>query len=534
MVAEEKRAVAPDVAARENGASIQAKEATAIEGWQLSLPVEDVLISLIGICPVKVRRGLNHQKIAQLAETFENGAPLLHPVSLRPSPDRKTWELYAGEHRWEAAKKAGWQTIPATIDDIDDAEARRRSIEENVYRDDLSSTERDAQILELKRLHVAKHGESRRGGDQRSKTKARPPRFEKEFEAKSGKSVRAIEESIERALAREQASPQDGEVTEDSEPGAAVAGSATSQDAANPTEQQKNAKPVPPPGEADGGQPPPKPEPKPKKTRQRKVAGPPPSRVQLEEMTRRWVEKLGEYQGEPDEATARRCGRALRVLLKAFGPPPVPANRTGRRRRSSDQAAQDGARDATDEGTGVGEVADLGLAAKGRASPPERLGVHFALSEEDLKGVLGIRDPKALFEFLEDVAKRYDEGPYFIGSYNGWYAIHRFFTDGRLICGIGPSPLAYATLGGAPLMVGDDFWVSLVQPDQVREVSVALGRVTERSLRERYDKLDGTDRENPTDLLDFKSVRAYFRELRMFFKKAVAAGRSVLFKVTSE
>nr|WP_248346288.1 ParB/RepB/Spo0J family partition protein [Anaeromyxobacter paludicola] len=56
------------------------------------------------------------------------------PIKLRPKGER--FEIIYGERRWRAAKEAGLDAIPATVEDLSDEEAQARRILENTQRQD--------------------------------------------------------------------------------------------------------------------------------------------------------------------------------------------------------------------------------------------------------------------------------------------------------------------------------------------------------------------------------------------------------------
>ena len=79
------------------------------------------------------------------------------------------YELVAGLHRLEAARKCGHQTIRAEVyDDLGDDEAKLLQIDENLCRAELSPAERAAHLVERKRLYETLHPETGHGGDRRS------------------------------------------------------------------------------------------------------------------------------------------------------------------------------------------------------------------------------------------------------------------------------------------------------------------------------------------------------------------------------
>ncbi|HXX60048.1 MAG TPA: ParB/RepB/Spo0J family partition protein [Candidatus Sulfotelmatobacter sp.] len=80
---------------------------------------------------------------------------VLQPVLVRPREGGR-YQLVAGERRWRAAKRAGLQTVPAMIEEIDDDTALEIAIIENLQREDLSPLD---EALMFERM-TADHGYS--------------------------------------------------------------------------------------------------------------------------------------------------------------------------------------------------------------------------------------------------------------------------------------------------------------------------------------------------------------------------------------
>ena len=67
---------------------------------------------------------------------------LLQPVVVRRVKDR--YELIAGERRLQAAKRAGWTSVPVNIIEADDRKTAELAIVENLHRKDLNALEKAA------------------------------------------------------------------------------------------------------------------------------------------------------------------------------------------------------------------------------------------------------------------------------------------------------------------------------------------------------------------------------------------------------
>src|SRR5688572_30022236 len=110
------------------------------------------------------------------------------------------------------------------------------------------------------------------------------------------------------------------------------------------------------------------------------------------------------------------------------------------------------------------------------------LGVHFALSDDDVTALLSKRsDAERLAHIQEDIEERYfDESSiYFAQSDKAWDAMHRALSDGLLSYDGGEYPLNHVVLGGQALYGEDDYIVSLKSPQQVKDVAAAVAKVTQ-------------------------------------------------------
>ncbi|GEJ56634.1 hypothetical protein AMYX_13750 [Anaeromyxobacter diazotrophicus] len=71
--------------------------------------------------------------LAPLAESVRTFG-IQMPIKVRPKGDR--FEIVFGERRWRAARQVGLDQIPATVEDLTDAEAQARRVLENTQRQD--------------------------------------------------------------------------------------------------------------------------------------------------------------------------------------------------------------------------------------------------------------------------------------------------------------------------------------------------------------------------------------------------------------
>ncbi len=81
------------------------------------------------------RHTMDDAALAELAGSMETSG-LLQPVVVRPVDEG--YELIAGERRWRAAQRLGWQAIPAVVREVDDRTLLTLALVENLQRDALS------------------------------------------------------------------------------------------------------------------------------------------------------------------------------------------------------------------------------------------------------------------------------------------------------------------------------------------------------------------------------------------------------------
>lgn len=160
------------------------------------------------------------------------------------------------------------------------------------------------------------------------------------------------------------------------------------------------------------------------------------------------------------------------------------------------------------------------------------LGVHFALSEEDVKTLRSIDDEQdRLSHVSEDIEERYLAEPntYAVESDKAWDAIHRALGDGHLSWDGGDYPLNHTVLGGEPLYSDDDYIMSLKTPAQVKDIAAALARLTEDGFRQKFDAIPASEYAGDLDDEDFAYTWHWFQGVRDLYQRAAREGRYVLF-----
>ncbi|MBV2142022.1 ParB/RepB/Spo0J family partition protein [Falsochrobactrum sp. TDYN1] len=101
----------------------------------------NVPIEFVTRNPRNPRRMFSEVELEDLAQSIrEHG--VVQPIVVRPAPGQPDhFELIAGERRWRASQRAGVDTIPVIVRDVDDRVALEIAIIENVQRADLNAVE---------------------------------------------------------------------------------------------------------------------------------------------------------------------------------------------------------------------------------------------------------------------------------------------------------------------------------------------------------------------------------------------------------
>ena len=160
------------------------------------------------------------------------------------------------------------------------------------------------------------------------------------------------------------------------------------------------------------------------------------------------------------------------------------------------------------------------------------LGVHFALTAEDVAALQALDDEQERLAFLqEEIEERYFVEPrtYVAESDKSWDAMHRALSDGKLTWDGGNFPLNHTVLGGKLLYSEDDYIMSLKTPEQVQAIATALEALTESEFRKRYDRIDSKSYDGEIGDEDFEYTWEWFQGVRDLYRRAAAEKRYVLF-----
>ncbi len=91
------------------------------------------------------------EKIEELSRTIHTHG-IIQPIVVREY-QQNTFEIIAGERRWRAMKKLGWDVVPAIVKDFNDTETASVALIENLQREELSPIEEAMAYGKLLELH---------------------------------------------------------------------------------------------------------------------------------------------------------------------------------------------------------------------------------------------------------------------------------------------------------------------------------------------------------------------------------------------
>ncbi len=100
---------------------------------------EEVPIDAVKPNPDQPRMTFKKEDLEELADSIEKKG-LLQPILVR-SLGSQSYQIIAGERRWQACKLAGMKTIPVRIRDANSDEALELALVENIQRSDLNPIE---------------------------------------------------------------------------------------------------------------------------------------------------------------------------------------------------------------------------------------------------------------------------------------------------------------------------------------------------------------------------------------------------------
>ncbi|HZG84896.1 nucleoid occlusion protein [Paenibacillus sp.] len=112
--------------------------------------VKMISVASIVPSPYQPRSVFDDERIEELCQTIRTHG-VIQPIVVRVRDGKH--ELIAGERRWRAVRKLGWDTIPAIIREINDSQAASISLIENLQREGLTAIEEALAYQKLIEIH---------------------------------------------------------------------------------------------------------------------------------------------------------------------------------------------------------------------------------------------------------------------------------------------------------------------------------------------------------------------------------------------
>ena len=134
----------------------QVEKVDQLEQLDIEAPVHHEEIRKIAISDIvpnryQPRTVFNEEKIAELARTIHTHG-IIQPIVVREYEQGK-FEIIAGERRYRAMKKLGWEMAPVIIKDFNDTETASVALIENLQREELTPIEEAIAYGKLIELH---------------------------------------------------------------------------------------------------------------------------------------------------------------------------------------------------------------------------------------------------------------------------------------------------------------------------------------------------------------------------------------------
>ena len=128
--------------------------------------LRELHVDLVAPNPDQPRKRFDDEAMQALADSVKERG-VLQPVLVRPRPGG-SYELVAGERRWRAARLAGLETLPALVQQRDDAQSLEDALIENMAREDLNPIEAARAVAGLvEELGLTREAVGRRVGRSR-------------------------------------------------------------------------------------------------------------------------------------------------------------------------------------------------------------------------------------------------------------------------------------------------------------------------------------------------------------------------------
>ncbi|WP_064092097.1 nucleoid occlusion protein [Rossellomorea aquimaris] len=127
---------------------VESEESSVVEDRD---EVKKIPVSQIVPNRFQPRTVFNDEKIEELSRTIHTHG-IIQPIVVRQFEEDQ-FEIIAGERRYRAVQKLGWDTVPAIVKNLSDTETASVALIENLQREELSPIEEAIAYGKLLELH---------------------------------------------------------------------------------------------------------------------------------------------------------------------------------------------------------------------------------------------------------------------------------------------------------------------------------------------------------------------------------------------
>lgn len=99
----------------------------------------EISVSAIYPNPTQPRTDFDQEALEELADSIRT-LGVIQPITVKRTDDGR-YLIISGERRWRAARKAGLESLPAYIREVDDQNLHAMALVENIQREDLNAIE---------------------------------------------------------------------------------------------------------------------------------------------------------------------------------------------------------------------------------------------------------------------------------------------------------------------------------------------------------------------------------------------------------
>ena len=99
----------------------------------------EISVSAIFPNPTQPRTDFDKEALEELADSIRT-LGVIQPITVKRTDDGR-YLIISGERRWRAARKAGLESLPAYIREVDDQNLHAMALVENIQREDLNAIE---------------------------------------------------------------------------------------------------------------------------------------------------------------------------------------------------------------------------------------------------------------------------------------------------------------------------------------------------------------------------------------------------------